>query len=226
MRVYVPATVDALRGAFDAGVVRAVDGTAFAVTPALRREYIDADEDELEYLAMRDAAVASLRLIAGAGAAVLPLRVVVAADIEGEVAAGPGRDAARADVWGSGPDQADAADADPPTADVVDAGHGSIGSASAAISSAGAGAVERPDLDRAAVRLKGPIPWKRVAAVHVDGADASSAVLDAVAVVDAADLGDVEAEFALGTVEDIDLCWYDPGEVVFLVNELGPDPGR
>lgn len=30
----------------------------------------------------------------------------------------------------------------------------------------------RPDLDHAVVRLSGPVPWKKVAAVHVDSADA------------------------------------------------------
>jgi len=41
-----------------------------------------------------------------------------------------------------------------------------------------------------------------------------------VAVIDAADLGDDDAEFVLGSVEDFDLAWYAPGEVVYLVEEL------
>ena len=38
--------------------------------------------------------------------------------------------------------------------------------------------------------------------------------------VDAADLGDLDAEFLVGEAEDHELAWYDPGEVAFLV-ELG-----
>jgi len=46
----------------------------------------------------------------------------------------------------------------------------------------------------------------------------------AAAVVDQADLGDDDAEFVLGSVEDFDLAWYAPGEVVYLVEELdAPD---
>lgn len=75
----------------------------------------------------------------------------------------------------------------------------------------------RPDLDNAVVRLAYPVPWKKVAAVHVDGADAEQAVRDAAAVVDAADLGDPDAEFTLGEAEDHELLWYAPQEVPFLL---------
>ena len=40
------------------------------------------------------------------------------------------------------------------------------------------------------------------------------------AAIDAADLGDLDAEFLIGEAEDHELAWYDPGEVAFLV-ELG-----
>jgi hypothetical protein len=78
----------------------------------------------------------------------------------------------------------------------------------------------RPELDRAVVTVAGAIEWSQVAAVHIDGADARPAVRDAVAVIDAADLGDDDAEFVLGSVEDFDLAWYAPGEVVYLLEEL------
>ncbi|HEX7661895.1 MAG TPA: hypothetical protein VF444_20700 [Pseudonocardiaceae bacterium] len=85
------------------------------------------------------------------------------------------------------------------------------------------GAVLRPDLDVAVVKLAGPVPFKRVAAVHVDTADAEDAVRAAAQVVDAADLGDPEAEFVLGDAEDHELAWYAPQELPFLL-ELMPDP--
>ena len=79
----------------------------------------------------------------------------------------------------------------------------------------------RPDLDRAAVRLGGPVPLKIVAAVHVDTPEAESAVQAAVAVIDAADLGDPDAEFPLGDAEDHELSWYDPvQELPFLLELL------
>jgi len=52
----------------------------FAVTPALREAYASGDEEELEYVALAEAARASLRLIAQDPAAP-PRRVVLAAEI-------------------------------------------------------------------------------------------------------------------------------------------------
>ncbi|GAB09972.1 hypothetical protein GOARA_050_00340 [Gordonia araii NBRC 100433] len=78
----------------------------------------------------------------------------------------------------------------------------------------------RPDLDAAVVRLAGPVPRASIAAVHVDGADAEAAVRAAVAAVDAADLGDLDAELAIGDVEDYDLGWYATQELPFLLELL------
>ena len=162
MRVYLPSTIDGLQAALAVGYVRAVSGIAFAVTPSLRAEYGGADEEEWEYLAMHDAALASLRLIDDS---VVSLRVVIAADVDA--------------------------------------------------------AAERPDLDRAAVQLAGTVPWSAVAAVHVDSADAGPTVRRASAAVHLADLGDADAEIVVGDAEDIELCWYHPSEVSFMVTELG-----
>jgi uncharacterized protein DUF6912 len=82
------------------------------------------------------------------------------------------------------------------------------------------GASLRPDLDAAVVRLTGPVPLKIVAAVHLDTAEAEPAVRAAVEVVDAADLGDPDAEFTLGDAEDHDLAWYAPEELPFLLELL------
>ena len=78
----------------------------------------------------------------------------------------------------------------------------------------------RPDLDDGAVRIRGPVELASIAAVHVDTVDAEFAVREAAGVVDAADMGDPDAEFLVGEAEDHELAWYDPSEVAFLV-ELG-----
>lgn len=163
MRVYLPATVPLLRRALADGQFRPVGGTGFAVTTGLRAEYEQADIEELEYLAMHDAALASVRLIASTGAG--PVRVVLAVDC-----------------------------------DTV---------------------TERGDLDRAAVRLAGPVSWSAVASVHVDGGDAARVITAAVAAIDAADLGDADAAVVLGDAEDVELAWYAPGEIRYLLEELG-----
>lgn len=78
----------------------------------------------------------------------------------------------------------------------------------------------RPDLDDGAVTLPGPVIMEQIAAVYVDLAEAEGAVRAAAAVVDAADLGDPDAEFTVGEAEDHELAWYAPQEVSFLLELL------
>lgn len=163
MRVYLPATIDMLRDLVASGEFTPVNGTGFALTPALRESYTSGSTDELEYVAQLDAARASLRLIA-AGEAGPPRRVVIAADAED--------------------------------------------------------AQLRPDLDHAVVRLPSPVPMSAIAAVHVDAEAAEDAVRAAAKVIDAADLGDDDAEFILGDAEDHELAWYAPQELPFLLDLL------
>ena len=151
--------------------LHAVSGTAFAVTPALRESYAEGDEDELADVALREAALASVRLLAGDAdeaadeSAVLPARrVVVVAEVEG--------------------------------------------------------ATVRPDLDDAVVRLSGPVVIDEVIAAYVDNAAAESAVLVAMDAVDAADLGDEDAELTVGDAQDHDLAWYATQELPFLLELL------
>jgi hypothetical protein len=59
-----------------------------------------------------------------------------------------------------------------------------------------------------------------VAAIHVDSPEAADAVSAAAAVIDAADLGDMDAEFTLGDAEDHELAWYAPQELPFLLELL------
>ncbi len=75
----------------------------------------------------------------------------------------------------------------------------------------------RPDLDAAVVRVTEPITLKQVAAVHVDLEDAEQDVRRAAEMVDAADLGDEDAELAVGDAEDHPLAWYATQELPFLL---------
>jgi len=85
VRVYIPATIAMLRKLSESGELTALNGTAFAVTPAFRESYATGGDEELEYAAMLDAARASLRLLAAELAddpKAMPRRVVVSADVE------------------------------------------------------------------------------------------------------------------------------------------------
>jgi hypothetical protein len=167
MRIYVPATLTMLRRLVADGVLDPMGGTAFALTPALREAYASGDDEELEYVALRDATRASLRLLSfelAGDQPTWPRRVVVAVDTEFAEA--------------------------------------------------------RPDLDDSVVRVTGSILSSAVASVHIDDPEAEYAVRQAAAVVDAADLGDPDAEFVLGDAEDHELGWYDPTELPFLLELL------
>lgn len=146
-------------------LLHARSGTAFAVTPTLRESYAEGDDDELAEVALLEAALASLRLLAGDGTSGLPpRRAVLVAEV--------------------------------------------------------AEATARPDLDDAVVRLPGPIGFDDVIAAYVDNADAEPAVLPAIEAVDAADLGDEDAEFIVGDAQDHDLAWYAKQELPFLIELL------
>jgi hypothetical protein len=169
MQIYVPATLAMLQQLVADGWLSPVNGTAFAVTPRLREAYAEGDDDELAEVALREAALASLRLLASAAEGAdpsgeqLPLRrAVLAADV-GDV-------------------------------------------------------TFRPDLDDAAVRIDAPVAIDDVVAAFVDNAAAEAHVTAAVAVVDAADLGDEDAELAVGDAQDHDLAWYAVQELPFLID--------
>ena len=166
MRVYVPATLAMLQQLVADRSMRAVNATAFAVTPTLRESYAEGDDDELAEVALRDAALASLRLLAAADelSGLPPRRAVVVAEVDDATA--------------------------------------------------------RPDLDDAVVRLAGPLAMDHVIAAYVDNADAEPAVTSAIEAVDAADLGDEDAEFTVGDAQDHDLAWYAPQELPFLLELL------
>ena len=81
MRVYVPATLAMLQRLVADGSLQPLSGTAFAVTPTLRESYAEGDDEELAEVALGEAALASLRLLAAEPDGELPLRrAVVVAD--------------------------------------------------------------------------------------------------------------------------------------------------
>ena len=90
MRVYVPATLAMLQKLVADRTISAVNGTAFAVTPALRESYSEGDDDELAEVALREAALASVRLLAGAAdepaSGLPPRRAVLVAEVDGATA--------------------------------------------------------------------------------------------------------------------------------------------
>jgi hypothetical protein len=83
MQVCIPATVAMLQQLVADGSLWPVNGTAFAVTPTLRESYAEGDDDELAEVALREAALASLRLLAAdTGETLPPRRAVLVADVD------------------------------------------------------------------------------------------------------------------------------------------------
>jgi hypothetical protein len=88
MQVYIPVTLAMLQRLVADDSLRPVNGTAFAVTPRLREAYAEGDDDELGEVALREAALASLRLLAAADAfaepdaKLPPRRAVLVADVK------------------------------------------------------------------------------------------------------------------------------------------------
>ena len=89
MRFYIPATLAMLQQLVADGSLQPLSGTAFAVTPTLRESYAEGDDEELAEVAIGEAALASLRLLAaeaGHSDGALPLRrAVVIADADATV---------------------------------------------------------------------------------------------------------------------------------------------
>ncbi|MFF4411241.1 DUF6912 family protein [Streptosporangium sp. NPDC001559] len=92
MRVYLPCTLPALARVATVGELGPAPLTGYAVTPALVEWYASGDTEELEYVALTEAARASLRMIAedrADGVKAPARRVVIAAEVpDGEVNGG------------------------------------------------------------------------------------------------------------------------------------------
>jgi hypothetical protein len=70
----------------------------------------------------------------------------------------------------------------------------------------------------AAVAVAGPIPIAKLAAAHVDDAEAIQDVAKAVAALPAADAGDDDAEFDVDQAEGHELAWYATQELPHLLS--------
>ncbi|WP_031162481.1 DUF6912 family protein [Streptosporangium roseum] len=92
MRVYLPCTLPALARVVTLGELGPAPLTGYAVTPALVEWYVSGDTEELEYVALTEAARASLRMLAADradGVQAPARRVVIAAEVpDGSVSAG------------------------------------------------------------------------------------------------------------------------------------------
>ncbi|GHA71287.1 DUF6912 family protein [Streptomyces termitum] len=67
------------------------------------------------------------------------------------------------------------------------------------------------------VRLAGPVPLAKAAAVHADADDAEADVTAAAAALGAADLGDDDAQFVVDGAEDHELLWFGVQEIPSLL---------
>lgn len=170
MRVYVPLTLPVLKDAYESGELAPdAEGVraAAAVTPELREWCATDDAEELEYAALGQAALASLRLLA-ADPAAPRRRVVLAAEVaDGSVAPAP------------------------------------------------AGAVEPAPGE---VRLSGPVPLGKVAAVHADAGDAEPDVAAAANALAAAGSAGEAASPAVEAADDHELLWYATQEIPYVTD--------
>lgn len=69
------------------------------------------------------------------------------------------------------------------------------------------------ELGDGGVTLSEPVPWKDVAAVHVDAAESGAVVEEAVKAWDAAQNVDEDAQFTVEACEGEELLWYATQEV-------------
>ncbi|EFK54774.1 hypothetical protein KBP53_02815 [Corynebacterium genitalium ATCC 33030] len=77
-----------------------------------------------------------------------------------------------------------------------------------------------PEMGESTVKLAGPVALEDVAAIHIDIAEAEDATRRATELIDEADLGDQDAELAVGDAQDNYLAFYDPTELPFLIELL------
>src|SRR6266704_392397 len=98
MRVYLPTTLADLGFALVAGQIGPAPLAGFAVTPALREWYASGDLEELEYVAMMQAARASLRMLHADVVSGHVDDMDAAPDVEAAAAALPAADAGDGDA--------------------------------------------------------------------------------------------------------------------------------
>lgn len=168
VRVFLPATFAMLTELEETGQLAARSGWGFTVTPALREFYTEGDEEEIEYSAFLEAAMASLRLLAIGDEEKFPhRRVVISVDVDDSVV------------------------------------------------------TPKPDMGEPVVALNpATITKDNLQAIHVDIEESEAATAKAIAAIDNADLGDEDAELAVGDALDNFMAFYDPTELPILVELL------
>ncbi|MEJ5928401.1 hypothetical protein WG915_07185 [Corynebacterium sp. H128] len=78
-----------------------------------------------------------------------------------------------------------------------------------------------PEAGEAVVKISPAlIDFEDVAALHVDVEGSEAATAAAISAIDAADLGDEDAELTVGDADDNFMAWYDTVELPFLVDLL------
>lgn len=83
------------------------------------------------------------------------------------------------------------------------------------------GATPAPEQHESVVKVNpAQVSLDDVAAIHVDVQEAEGDTARAIAAIDAADLGDPDAEIAVGNAVDNYMAFYDPSELPFLVELL------
>lgn len=163
MRVYIPATFDMLHQLEAESVMPIRSGYGFALTPALIESFVSGDEEEIDYFAFMDAALASIRLLATGDVERYPhRRVVITADISKSRI-----------IFGS-------------------------------------------DLGDSVVHIEGALSLEEILAFHIDTADSEEATAIAISKIDEADLGDEDAELAVGDAQDNLMAWFDSSELALL----------
>ncbi|HEV7194202.1 MAG TPA: hypothetical protein VGN35_13465 [Jatrophihabitantaceae bacterium] len=78
----------------------------------------------------------------------------------------------------------------------------------------------RDDLDRGVVQARAAVSLADIASVHIDDADAESAVAAAAEAVVRADLGDSTAQDLVDDVEGFELSWYATQEIAAVLGHL------
>lgn len=79
----------------------------------------------------------------------------------------------------------------------------------------------QPDMGDPVVKLNpAVITEENLQAIHVDVEESEEATAKAIEVIDNADLGDEDAELAVGDALDNFMAFYDPSELPFLVELL------
>lgn len=78
----------------------------------------------------------------------------------------------------------------------------------------------RDDLDRGVVQILAVVPIAWCASIHCDDRDAEQTIAAAAMCIDAADLGDPDAEETVDDAEGFELSWYATQELDDLLAEL------